>query len=181
MKLNHTHLDGCFILEPEVYTDERGLFMETYNKRVFEDLSGLHLEFVQENQSVSQKNVLRGLHFQIGEHAQAKLVRVVQGAVLDVCVDLRTSSSTFGQHLIVELSSANQKQVFIPRGFAHGFYTLEDNTVFSYKCDNFYHKASERGIIYNDPDLAIDWNLNQTPILSDKDRALPTLKAFIDG
>ena len=181
MKLNHTHLDGCFILEPEVYTDERGLFMETYNKRVFEDLSGLHLEFVQENQSVSQKNVLRGLHFQIGEHAQAKLVRVVRGAALDVCVDLRTSSSTFGQHLIVELSSANQKQVFIPRGFAHGFYTLEDNTVFSYKCDNFYHKASERGIIYNDPDLAIDWNLNQTPILSDKDRALPTLKAFIDG
>ena len=95
MKLNHTHLDGCFILEPEVYTDERGLFMETYNKRVFEDLSGLHLEFVQENQSVSQKNVLRGLHFQIGEHAQAKLVRVLQGAVLDVCVDIRTSSSTF--------------------------------------------------------------------------------------
>ncbi len=172
-----TALEGCFILEPKLIFDERGYFMESFNERLFQEKTGTDTHFVQDNQSFSTKGVLRGLHYQTGEHAQAKLVRVIQGEVLDVAVDIRPDSKTFGQHVAVLLSSENQRQLFVPRGFAHGFLVLSDTVVFFYKCDNFYNKESEGGIIYNDPEINIDWQFNQQElIISEKDQILPTLK-----
>ncbi len=175
MKITETRLKGCCILEPVVFTDERGYFMESFNEQRFNDTVGKDLSFVQDNQSFSLHGVVRALHYQVGEHAQAKLVRVLSGAVLDVAVDLRENSLTFGQHMSVELSYENKKQLFIPRGFAHGFIVLSETAEFFYKCDNYYNKESEGGIIYNDRTLNIDWKLSPDKIrVSEKDVVLPT-------
>jgi dTDP-4-dehydrorhamnose 3,5-epimerase len=173
-----TKLQGCFILEPKIFEDQRGYFFESFNQNQFNSLTNTNTRFVQDNESFSTKGVLRGLHYQIGEHAQAKLVRVIQGRVLDVAVDLRAGSPTFSQYVAVELTETNKKQLFIPRGFAHGFVVLSDTAIFSYKCDNFYNKESEGGIIYNDPSLNINWQLPEDfLIVSEKDLVLPTLEA----
>lgn len=180
MLVENTNLKDCFVIQPKVLYDNRGYFFESFNKKTFNEHTGLEIDFVQDNQSQSKKGVLRGLHFQIGNYEQAKLVRVIKGSVLDVCVDLRKNSETYLKHFSVVLSEDNKKQLFIPRGFAHGFVVLEDETIFSYKCDNYYHKESERGIIYNDTDLNIDWMLNeQELIVSEKDQALPTLNKYL--
>ena len=164
-------------MEPEVYADIRGTFSETYNQQAFEKVLGQKMSFVQDNQSVSHQNVLRGLHYQEGPFAQAKLVRVVRGRARDVVVDLRKNSETFGKHLTVDLSEENRLALFIPKGFAHGFLTLQNKTIFQYKCDAYYHPASERGIIYNDPDLQIDWGIKGDDlIISEKDLHLPRFK-----
>ena len=174
MTARETKLKGCFIIEPSVYEDERGFFFESYNQKRFNDLINDEVNFVQDNQSFSSKGVIRALHYQLGEHAQAKLVRVLQGKVLDVAVDLRKDSPTFKQHISIELSAENKKQLFIPRGFAHGFVVLSDTAHFFYKCDNFYNKEAEGGIIYNDKTLNIDWILKEDElIISDKDKMLP--------
>lgn len=173
MNIKTTTLEGCFIIEPKVFDDERGYFFESFHQKKFQELTGVKTQFVQDNQSMSQRGVLRGLHFQTGEYAQSKLVRVIQGSVLDVVVDLRKDSSTFGKHFSILLSEKNKLQLFIPRGFAHGFVVLEDDTIFSYKCDNYYNKLAEDGVMYNDPDLHIDWMLEEDEILlSDKDKKL---------
>ena len=180
MLVENTNLKDCFVIQPKVLYDNRGYFFESFNKKTFNEHTGLDIDFVQDNQSQSKKGVLRGLHFQIGNYEQAKLVRVIKGSVLDVCVDLRENSETYLKHFSVVLSEDNKKQLFIPRGFAHGFVVLEDETIFSYKCDNYYHKESERGIIYYDTDLNIDWMLNeQELIVSEKDQALPTLNKYL--
>lgn len=177
MKVKETRLKGCFVLEPTVFKDERGYFYESYNQNTFNKLIGREVNFVQDNQSFSTKGVVRALHYQIGEHAQAKLVSVLQGTVLDVAVDLRQDSPTFGNHIAVELSAENKKQLFIPRGFAHGFIVLSDTANFFYKCDNFYNKEAEGGIIYNDQDINIDWRINKEDIIvSEKDEVLPNFK-----
>ena len=176
MKVTETKLKGCFIIEPTIFGDERGYFIESFNKQKFQELIGIEIEFVQDNESYSTKGVLRGLHFQKGDFAQAKLVRVSQGAVLDIAIDIRKDSPTFGQHVSIELSSENKKQLFVPRGFAHGFIVLSDTVTFLYKCDNLYNKDSEGGIIYNDPSLNIDWKLPVSEfVISQKDTVLPTL------
>ena len=173
MKVTETYLKGCFVLEPKIFGDGRGSFFESFNQKVFEEKTGLKVQFLQDNQSISQKGVLRGLHIQKGEFAQAKLVRVIQGEVLDVAVDARKDSKTFGQSFSCILSGENNKQLFIPKGFLHGFSVLEDNTIFAYKCDNYYNKESEDGVIFNDPELNIDWMLGEDEIvLSDKDNEL---------
>ena len=177
MIIKETKLKGCYILQPQVFNDMRGYFIESYNEKTFNKALGLSINFIQDNESESSKGVLRGLHYQLGEYAQAKLVRVIKGKVLDIVVDLRPNSKTFKEHVSIELSEENKTQFFVPRGFAHGFLVLEDETIFSYKCDNFYNKESEAGIIYNDEDLAIDWKLSkQDLIISDKDLILPTFK-----
>ena len=174
MNIKETKLKDCFVIEPEVFRDDRGYFYESFNLDKFNNALGLNINFVQDNDSFSIKGTLRGLHFQIGEYAQAKLVRVLQGKALDVVVDLRRNSPSFGEYLSLELSEENKKQLFIPRGFAHGFIVLSENAIFSYKCDNYYHKDSERGIIFNDKTLNIDWNYPENKIiLSEKDRQLP--------
>ena len=175
-----TKLKGCFIIEPKVLEDHRGYFFESFNQNRFNELIGKNIDFVQDNESFSSKGVLRGLHFQAGEYAQAKLVRVVKGSVLDVVVDIRKDSPTFSKHFSIELSEKNKTQLFIPRGFAHGFIVLSDTAVFAYKCDNFYNKASEQGLRYDDPSLGIDWKFPQHEfIVSDKDLVLPTLSNVI--
>lgn len=181
MKVEETYLKGCFVITPKVFDDERGYFFETFNENVFKKETGVSVNFVQDNQSKSNKGVLRGLHFQTGEHAQAKLVRVIKGKVLDVCVDIRESSPTFGQHFSIVLDGEKHQQLFVPRGFAHGFVVLEDDTIFSYKCDNFYNKASESGIIYSDESLNIDWGFPEDElIISEKDKQLqPFNKVFV--
>jgi len=177
MKATETKLKGCFVIEPRVFNDDRGYFFESYNKEKFKKLTGLKVDFVQDNESFSTKGVLRGMHFQKGEHSQAKLVRVTHGEVLDVAVDLRPESGTFLQVVTERLSAENKKQLFVPRGFAHGFVVLSDTVVFNYKCDNFYNKASEGGIIYNDETLNINWILDSNEFLVlEKDLALPTVK-----
>lgn len=177
MNFIETNLKSCFILEPKVFHDDRGYFMESFNQNTFNQGIGQEVNFVQDNQSYSSKGVLRGLHFQCGEHAQAKLVRVLEGEVLDVAVDLRPESETFGQSYSILLSAENKKQFFVPRGFAHGFIVLSEKATFFYKCDNFYNKESEGGLIYNDPTLAIDWGIpEQELIISEKDKVLPTLE-----
>ena len=159
MKFTETKLKGCFILEPNVFTDDRGYFMESFNEKTFQEGIGKKTTFVQDNQSFSTKRVLRGLHYQTGEFAQAKLVRVLQGEVLDIAVDLRPNSETYGEYEAIVLSGENNKQFFVPRGFAHGFLVLSETATFFYKCDNLYNKASEGGIIYNDKTLNINWQL----------------------
>lgn len=177
MLVKETNLKGCYILQPKIFKDKRGYFTESFNQKTFNQLTGLSVNFVQDNESQSSRGVLRGLHFQKGEFAQAKLVRVVKGSVLDVAVDLRLNSDTFGKHFSIILSGTNKTQLYIPRGFAHGFVVLEDNTIFNYKCDNYYNKASEGGIIYNDKNLNIDWSLPKTDlIISDKDLMLSSFK-----
>lgn len=172
-----TKLKGCFILEPKVIIDERGYFMESFNQKTFQEGLDQEVCFVQDNQSFSTKGVLRGLHYQCGEHAQAKLVRVLQGEVLDVAVDIRPESETYGQYEAILLSAENQKQFFVPRGFAHGFLVLSETATFFYKCDNFYNKESEGGLMYNDNTVNIDWNFPvQDLIISDKDKVLPNLQ-----
>lgn len=178
MKIEKTKLEGCYIIHDTVHGDSRGYFFESFHKRRFYEQTGLNIDFVQDNQSKSQRGVLRGLHYQQGAYAQAKLVRVLQGRVMDVAVDLRKQSPTFGEHVTIELSEESKTQFFVPRGFAHGFVVLSETAVFFYKCDNFYHKESEGGIIYNDADLNIDWQLPETEILlSDKDKVLSTFQA----
>lgn len=177
MTVKETQLQGCFIIEPKVFEDQRGYFFESFNQERFNDLIGQEINFVQDNESASTKGVLRGLHYQIGEYAQSKLVRVIEGKVLDIAVDLRDGSKTFGQQFSIELSGTNKKQLFIPKGFAHGFIVLSDTAIFSYKCDNYYNKASEGGIIYNDKTLNIDWQLPESEFtISDKDLELPTFE-----
>ncbi|MHA7059228.1 dTDP-4-dehydrorhamnose 3,5-epimerase [Aquimarina sp. M1] len=173
MEVEKTNIDGCIILKPRIFKDERGSFFESFNQQKFQEVTGLNVEFVQDNQSTSSRGVLRGLHYQTGKYAQAKLVRVLQGEVLDVAVDLRKHSKTYGKHISVVLNDQNNFQLFVPRGFAHGFVALSEKAVFAYKCDNYYHKNSESGIIYNDPDLAINWKISSSEIqLSEKDKDL---------
>ena len=175
MKTLPTDIDGVTVILPDVHRDGRGYFVETYNAARYRAL-GIVADFVQDNESQSQRGVFRGLHWQAGEHAQAKLIRVVRGAVLDIAVDIRRGSPTFGRHVAVELSDENGRQLFIPRGFAHGFLVLRDDTVFSYKCDNTYAPESERGLRFDDPALGLALpDLGVPPILSDKDRRHPTL------
>lgn len=177
MKFTETKLKGCFIFEPKIIQDERGYFMESFNEKAFQNAIGKPIHFVQDNQSFSTKGVLRGLHYQAGEHAQAKLVRVLQGEVLDVAVDIRPESETYGQYEAVVLSSENQKQFYVPKGFAHGFLVLSETATFFYKCDNFYNKESEGGIHFMDESLAIDWIFDSEElIISEKDRLLPNLQ-----
>jgi dTDP-4-dehydrorhamnose 3,5-epimerase len=177
MKFLETKLKGCYVIEPKIIQDERGYFMESFNEKTFQNAIGKPIHFVQDNQSYSTKGVLRGLHYQTGEHAQAKLVRVLEGEVLDVAVDIRPDSETFGHYEAVVLSAENQKQFFVPRGFAHGFLVLSETATFFYKCDNFYNKESEGGIHFSDESLAIDWlfELDEL-IISEKDTHLPTLQ-----
>lgn len=171
-----TKLEGCFIIESKIILDERGYFMESFNQNTFQKEIGQNVHFVQDNQSYSMKGVLRGLHYQTGAHAQAKLVRVLQGEVLDVAVDIRPNSLTFGQYEAVLLSAENQKQFFVPRGFAHGFLVLSETATFFYKCDNFYNKESEGGIIFNDAQINIDWKFPTAElIISEKDKMQPTI------
>jgi dTDP-4-dehydrorhamnose 3,5-epimerase len=177
MRVEETYLQGCFVISPNIIKDERGYFFESYNKNNFEKITGISVNFVQDNQSSSSRGVLRGLHYQTGVHAQAKLVRVIKGKVLDVCIDLRLDSKTFGKYFSIVLDEIDHKQLYIPRGFAHGFLVLEDDTIFSYKCDNYYEKSSENGILYNDAIINIDWNFPENEfILSDKDKNLPTFE-----
>ena len=179
MIVKETYLKGCFVLTPQVFEDERGFFFESFNKKNFEEVIGHSINFVQDNHSVSRKGVLRGLHFQTGEFAQAKLLRVIRGSVLDVCVDIRQGSETYGKHFSVILDSKNHKQLFIPRGFAHGLLALEKETIFNYKCDNYYSKDHESGILFNDPYLNIDWKFPLDKlIISEKDKELPTVESL---
>jgi len=172
-----TNLEGCFVIKHKIFNDERGYFFESFNQKKFNNLIDANINFVQDNQSFSAKGVLRGLHFQKGKFAQAKLVRVTKGKVLDVAVDLRHKSSTFGQSFSIVLSEKNHKQLFIPRGFAHGFVVLSKTAIFQYKCDNYYKKESEGGIIFNDLDLNIDWKLPiDKLIVSQKDLELDNFK-----
>lgn len=178
MNFIKTEIDGVYIIEPRVFPDARGYFFESYNREAFA-AAGLNYDFVQDNQSKSSYGTIRGLHFQKGEHAQAKLVRVLAGTVLDVAVDLRKNSPTFGKHVAVELSAENNRQLMIPRGFAHGFSVLSETAVFAYKCDNFYCKASEGGLRFDDPALGIDWRVPAaSALLSEKDKTNPFLKDF---
>jgi len=176
MKVQLTPLEGCLIIEPKVFGDERGYFFESFNQQKFSELTGHSIPFVQDNQSYSTKGVLRGLHLQKGEAAQTKLVRVVKGEVLDVAVDIRKDSPTYGKYFKVRLSDKNYLQLLVPRGFLHGFVVLSDDAIFQYKCDNYYDKAAEAGVHFADPELGIDWLLphNQL-IVSDKDVILPNL------
>ena len=177
MEVIKTAIDGVLIIEPKVFGDHRGYFFESFNEREFAAKSGVDVHFVQDNESKSCYGVVRGLHFQKGEHAQAKLVRVISGKVLDVAVDIRPGSPTFGKHVAAELTAENHRQFFIPKGFAHGFVVLSQEAVFQYKCDEFYCPEAEGAIAWNDPDIAIDWQIPASDvILSDKDRKHPRLK-----
>ena len=176
MKVSDSKIAGVKIVEPQVFGDSRGWFVEQYNAERYR-AAGIDVDFVQDNESFSSKGVVRGLHWQAGEHAQAKLVRVIRGAVWDVAVDIRKGSPTFGQHVSAVLTGENKKQFFIPRGFAHGFIVLEDNTLFSYKCDNLYCPSADRGMLFSDPALGIEWPEVDVEIkLSEKDRKHPCLK-----
>jgi len=177
MEITKTKLDGVVILQPKVFGDDRGYFVETFNQEAFEKAIGYKVDFVQDNESKSSLGVLRGLHYQLPPFSQSKLVRVIEGSVLDVAVDVRKGSPTFGQYVAVELSGENKKQLFVPRGFAHGFLVTSETAIFAYKVDNYYAPEYDRGIIYNDTDIGIDWQLDiDVLLLSDKDRNLPHLK-----
>lgn len=168
MKVEKTHIDGLLVITPTVFGDERGHFFESFRKDTLKAY-GVETDFVQDNQSLSSKGILRGLHFQKDPHAQGKLVRVLQGSVVDVAVDIRPNSLTYGQHFSIELNESNKTMFYIPPGFAHGFLTLEDNTIFAYKCTNYYHKESEGCVLWNSPSLEINWGID-SPILSEKDK-----------
>ena len=177
MEVIKTAIDGVLIIEPKVFGDHRGYFFESFNEREFAAKSGVDVHFVQDNESKSCYGVVRGLHFQKGDHAQAKLVRVISGKVLDVAVDIRPGSPTFGKHVAAELTAENHRQFFIPKGFAHGFVVLSPEAVFQYKCDEFYCPEAEGAIAWNDPDVAIDWQIPASDvILSEKDQKHPRLK-----
>ncbi|MFL2573142.1 MAG: dTDP-4-dehydrorhamnose 3,5-epimerase [Flavobacteriales bacterium] len=176
MNITKTDIEGLIIIEPQIFKDSRGAFFESWNAKKFKQL-GINEDFVQDNQSVSFNGVLRGLHFQNPPYAQAKLVRVLKGSVLDVAVDLRKNSTTYGMHVSVILSEENNKSFFIPKGFAHGFLSLEDNTVFSYKCSGYYNKESEGSLLWNDEDLKIDWQIDN-PLVSEKDLQADLFKNF---
>ncbi|WP_144282356.1 dTDP-4-dehydrorhamnose 3,5-epimerase [Chryseobacterium echinoideorum] len=174
MKIKHTPLKDCYIIEPTIFEDDRGYFFEKFNERKFEELTEMNGHFVQDNISKSSYGVLRGLHLQKGDHAQAKLVSCLEGSVWDVAVDLRKDSPTFGQWFGIELSAENKLQLYIPRGFGHGFSVISDFALFSYKCDNFYNKDSEGSVRFDDPNLNIDWKLKPKDIiLSEKDKKAP--------
>ena len=176
MNVIKTDIEGVLVIEPQVFGDERGYFFESFNAERFLAQTGVEVTFVQDNESRSKRGVLRGLHFQREPHAQAKLVRVVQGRVLDVAVDIRPKSPTFGRYVVVELSGENKRQLFIPKGLAHGYVVLEDDTVFQYKCDEYYHPESEDGIAWNDPQIGIEWGIPESEIiLSEKDRVNGTI------
>lgn len=178
MKITETELDGVYIIEPKIFGDHRGWFMETFNNNIFKK-KGLNIDFIQDNQSFSaSKGTLRGLHYQLNPKAQSKLVRCTKGAIFDVAVDIRKNSDTYGKWFGIELNSENKKQLFVPKGFAHGFMTLTENVEVQYKVDELYSPENDRGIIWNDPTISIDWPVNITPILSDKDeKALSFIKA----
>mgnify|MGYP000887012622 FL=1 len=177
MEIIYTEIPGLLIIKPKVFEDARGYFFESFNQEKFES-AGIQASFVQDNESKSQKNVLRGLHFQKPPYAQGKLVRVMKGSVLDVAVDLRTGSPTYGKWASIVLSESNKFMYWIPEGMAHGFLTLEDNTVFFYKCTQIYNPASEGSIRWDDPDLGIEWKLQSPPLLSDKDKVSPPFRTF---
>lgn len=177
MEVIETTIKDLLIIKPRVFADSRGYFFESYNEAVFRQ-NGVDVAFVQDNQSLSNYGVLRGLHFQAPPFDQGKLVRVITGAVLDVAVDIRKNSPTYGKHIAVELTEENKTMFYIPSGFAHGFLTLRDNTIFSYKCSNLYNKASEGCVLWNDSDLNINWNI-ENPILSEKDVVGTPFKDFI--
>jgi len=176
MKIIKTPIQGLLVLQPNVFEDERGHFFETWSKQAFKNI-GLELDFVQDNQSLSQKGVLRGLHFQNPPFSQGKLVRVVKGKVLDVVVDIRKESSSYGQHFSIELSEENKTMFWLPPGFAHGFVTLEDDTIFTYKCTGVYNKESEGALLWCDSDLKINWGID-SPIVSEKDQTAPNFSNF---
>ena len=176
MEITRLEIEGLLIIKPKVFADERGHFFESWNQNLYNEI-GIDLDFVQDNQSISQKDVLRGLHFQNPPFAQGKLVRVIKGSVIDVAVDLRKDSITYGQHVTVKLTENNMKNFWIPPGFAHGFVALENNTIFSYKCTEFYHKIAEGSLLWNDPDLKISWGV-QNPLVSEKDRQASLFKNF---
>ncbi|HEX2618216.1 MAG TPA: dTDP-4-dehydrorhamnose 3,5-epimerase [Flavobacteriales bacterium] len=169
MRVERTPLEGLLVLHPRIFRDDRGYFFEPFNVRAFTEATGVQVIFVQDNESRSEAGVLRGLHLQCAPHAQAKLVRVVAGAVLDVCVDIRPDSPTFGKHFSVRLDAEAKNMLYVPTGFAHGFRALENGTILSYKCSDYYAPAHERTIQWNDPDLGIDWGV-QDPIMSDRDQ-----------
>ena len=176
MKVINTEIEGVVIIEPKVFGDQRGYFFESFNQRDFEEAVS-RVDFVQDNESRSSYGVVRGLHFQKGKHAQAKLVRVVKGRVLDVAVDIREGSPTYGKHVAVELSARNHRQLFLPRGMAHGFSVLSKEAVFQYKCDNYYCPEAEGAIAWDDPDLGIDWRIpKEDVVLSEKDSRHPRLR-----
>ena len=178
MKITETSIAGLLLIEPKIFNDDRGYFFESYNKNKFAEI-GVDVNFVQDNQSLSQKGAVRGLHGQANPFAQAKLVRVIKGKVIDVAVDIRKNSPTYGKHVSVELSEENKLQLWIPAGFLHGFATLENETIFTYKVNNYYDKASEIGIKWNDPTLAINWGISPEDILlSPKDDILPPFSSF---
>ena len=180
MQVIPTAIEGVFIIEPRVFGDARGYFFESFSARDFARETGIEVSFVQDNESFSRYGVLRGLHFQLPPYAQSKLVRVVQGAVLDIAVDLRSGSPTYGQHVAVELTAENHRQFFMPKGFAHGFSVLSPEVIFQYKCDEYYHPESEGALAWDDPDLAIDWQLPADKVLlSEKDRHHPSFRSFV--
>ncbi len=182
MHIEETKLKGCFVIEPKIFGDERGYFFESFNNEQFIEKVGYKVNFVQDNQSFSKYGVLRGLHLQKGDDAQAKLVRVLSGKVLDVAVDLRIDSPTYGEHVAVELSAENKKQLFVPRGFAHGFAVLSETAEFFYKVDNNYAPQSEGGLLFNDKELGINWQIDDKDILvAEKDYEHPLLKDYSEN
>jgi len=181
MKFTRTEIEDVIIIEPKVHGDNRGYFLESYRQDKLEEFLGYHVEFCQDNESKSMKGVLRGLHYQLPPYAQTKLVRVIQGRVLDIAVDIRKDSPTFGKHVGVELSADNKKQLFVPRGFAHGFVVLEEDTIFAYKVDSYYSPECDRGMAFDDPTLNIDWLLPEPElVLSEKDRRQPKLAEVLE-
>ena len=181
MKFTPQSISDVILIEPAVHEDGRGYFIETFKQDLFEDFIGYKVNFVQDNESKSTKGVLRGLHYQLPPYAQAKLVRVIEGSVLDVAVDIRKSSPTFAQHVAIELTEDNKQQLFVPHGFAHGFVVLSNSATLTYKVDNYYEPKHDRGIVFDDNELAIDWQLAiEELLLSDKDKKHPNLSAAID-
>ena len=178
MEVKKTKINGVFLIKPQIFKDKRGYFFESFNSKEFRKAIGLDVQFVQDNQSLSIKNVLRGLHFQHPPFAQVKLVSVIKGEVLDVVVDIRKGSDTYGEYIAEHLSEENHQQLYIPEGMAHGFLTLKDNTIFTYKCSNYYHKGYEDGIIWNDSNLNIDWNI-KNPLVSEKDQLVQNFSSFV--
>ena len=178
MNIISTKIEGVYLIKPKIFNDDRGSFFESFNMKIFQKETNQKINFVQDNQSVSSKNILRGLHFQKPPHAQAKLVRVIRGSVLDVVVDLRKKSKTYGEYILEELSEYNNHQLFLPKGMAHGFLTLEDNTIFTYKCSEFYCKDAEDSIIWNDNSIGIKWP-GSKPLLSKKDQNAKKFSSFV--